>query len=323
MSEELSWNKKINTLLTNEPLIQGIKTGTMLLLSIIIFVISFGLFDDFSLERLFSWKCSLRVFGFFVSLQLITNALSDLGEFYGLLEKEVIDVVDELMKETLLVDRKTAIEWVSNYNKEERENQLNKKRYEEKEKLLNKQSQKHTKYDMIKDQPYGKLRIFKRRKVKKLKKQLDSIKQKIEELATKNFLIKYEYLEVDDFLYKGSDEYISARSKKKKFNETAGKATKRKVSFKNFTHSVLLFGVQGAILVSMQGSEVLLYSFIAIPTMISTALLSYFITFRRTKGSWLQDQKEKLKDLKRMNKETPKKDLGNTTSISEHKEKGE
>ena len=299
----MSFWEKPKEVLSNKSIRDFSLTILKLLLSLVVFFIAFGLIEGFEMDSMIQPQSFAKAFGFYLGLEIVTDALSKFARSHGLDDENVIELTNKLEDETQKVDREKGVEWVSEYNRKKRNEELKKLRMFEEERLLKKISKVQVKYDYMKEQPYKKIRIFKIRKRKKLKEKLERLRSLKEKIGEKNFMIKYEYIKLDDLLYRGAYETHKKQSDKKRFNTDAATQVKRVMRFKNMFQSVLLFGVQGFLVLSIDsGKELFLYFTIFIIAMATTGFSAYIYTYLKiTNGSWLSDQKDKLKELKKMN----------------------
>ena len=305
----MKWWEKPKQYMTDGRFMQEVLTISKLLLALIIFIVTFGIIDDFSREALVTMKSGVRFIGFFLTLDIITNALSERAEYDAKDEEEEIQrIQDKGIEETQKIDEEKAIVWVSELNERDRKNEVEKKRQRKKNEMTEEISQWQAKYDRVRRQPYRFFQIYKKHKRKKYKRKLEKLKWKRSQLDNIEFVVRFDSIEVDDLKFRGGSEGSGNNTnKRKRYNRNASKPVRRRLRYKNLFQALLFFGLQGAILINATTvGEAIVYLLIMIPTFITAAFVAYIYTYRRATGTWLADQKDKLKDLERMNRDIEK-----------------
>lgn len=295
MEENNNWQEKVSfgffkKVFIDKEYMKDLKTITVFLFAYFIAFITNGFINDFEREALISFAVGLGTVGIYLAITTVTEEGAQRGN-------QDAEDTDEELKNLLKkkrdrgkkINRIIALEVLHDYNKK-RIQDAKKEAYETKIRKFETQIEEtKARIEILNELGVKFHQVIRKIKVGHFKQKITRTKNKMTKLSPITMSIKFEALEVDDFV-REIPEMNKGVNEKKRLKETPITRTRRKMGRMNFVKTLFFYGFQGAVFVSIGSYIALLWFFILITlTLLSTLLMSYASTKRYAETDYKQD----------------------------------
>jgi hypothetical protein len=284
---------------TDKEYMKDLKTITVFLFAYFIAFITNGFINDFEREVLLSFAVGLGTVGIYIAITTVTEEGAQRGNQDAEdTDKELQTLLKEKRDYSKKINRSVVVDILQEYNKQ-RIKEAKQEAYDKKrQKLERRIEETKARIEILEELGIKWSQVIRKIKRWRFKRQITRTKNQITKLNPLTTPIRFEPLEVDDFV-REIPEMNKGVNEKKRLRETPVTRTRRKMGRMNFVKTLFFYGFQGAVFVSIGSYMALLWFFILITlTLLSTLFMSYASTKKYAETDYKQDISDAINKIK-------------------------
>lgn len=308
MTEQKNWKETkvkeqvFKKLFINKEYMKDLKTILVFIFAYGIAVVSNGFINEYDFDAFLSLTVGIGTAGLYLAIITITEEGAQRGNQDAKdNDKELRELLQTKREKAQKIDRSIAIDLVAKMNKENLENARARLYEATMAKLQDKRKTLESKKEIYSLITYKKMNIIgkiKRRiKLGKIERQIQKTRFKATRITPANIPVKYEPLEVDDFLVQDQDMKLSL-PEKKRLRMTPVRRTRKKMGRINLVKTIFFYGISGAVYGRITSWSGLFWFLILVTiTLAGTMVYAYATTRKYAEEDYKVDLQEAINKL--------------------------
>lgn len=303
MSEEKNLTQStagfFKKLFIDKEYMKDLKTATVFLFAYFVAFITNGFINDFDTGALISFAVGLGTVGIYIAITTVTEEGAQRGNQDAEdTDTQLSELLEDRRTESKKVNRSIALEIIQEYNRAKIA-ELKEEEYKRKTEVYETNIKEfQAKINILEELGIKKRNLIRRNQRWKLNRKIRKTKTKQTKLSINTVTIRYEPLEVDDFVMQ-NPEMNKGVTEKQRLRETPVTRTRRRMGKMNAVKTLFFYGFQGAIFASISNLIALIWFFILITlTLASTLLMSYSATRKYAETDYKKDIKDAIDKIK-------------------------